>query len=362
VIYSATLSSTLGNPHQGTAIRNTEKQCVAPLAVTMGEPAGVGGELTLAAWARRNTDQLPPFFVLDDPQRLISLARKLSVEVPIVSISSPEEVAMVFDRALPILKQELYVESVPGKPDPANSGAVIASIEKATALALAQRIGGIVTNPIHKETLIDAGFTYPGHTEFLAALTGGTPIMMLASSDLKVVPMTTHVALKNVPGLLTVEKIIECGQIIVRALINDFGISTPRLAIAALNPHAGEGGIFGSEEQEIIKPAMQVLAAEGIQVTGPHPADSLFRAEARKGYDAVLCMYHDQALIPLKTLDFERGVNVTLGLPIVRTSPDHGTALDLAGTGKASAQGLIAALILAANIAQSRADTLAVER
>jgi len=322
----------------------------------MGEPAGVGGELTLAAWLRRETEPIQPFFVIDDPVRLRKLAARLSLEVPIEPVSNPEQVDAIFDNALPVLVQKLAADPVPGHPDPANSEPVIRSIKIAVDLALKQQASGVVTNPIQKENLIETGFKHPGHTEYLAELTGSTPVMMLASPALRVVPVTTHVPLMQVSDLLTTERIVDSGKVLASALIADFGVMKPRVAVAALNPHGGENGIFGTEEAEIIAPAVELLSNLGIQATGPHPADSLFRASARDSYDAVLCMYHDQALIPLKALDFERGVNVTLGLPIVRTSPDHGTALDLAGTSSASAEGLISAIKMAAEIVQNRAE------
>jgi 4-hydroxythreonine-4-phosphate dehydrogenase len=321
----------------------------------MGEPAGVGGELTVAAWLRRETDNVAPFIALDDPERLRSIGIRQGVELPIETTSSPAEAASLFHRALPVLPLELNHTPIPGAPNPANGSVVIQSIQTAVDLALDHQVSGIVTNPIHKASLIATGFAYPGHTEFLAALAGGSPVMMLASPLLRVVPVTSHVALRDVPDLLSTESIVACGRTVARALISDFGIPQPRLAVAALNPHAGEGGNFGQDEAVTIEPAIQALKADGIRATGPFPADSLFRDDARAGYDAVLCMYHDQALIPLKALDFERGVNVTLGLQFVRTSPDHGTALDLAGTGRANAQGLISALSMAAMVAGNRA-------
>jgi 4-hydroxythreonine-4-phosphate dehydrogenase len=321
----------------------------------MGEPAGVGGELVLAAWLRRKTARVPPFFLIDDPDRVRGLAQALTLDVEVETIASARDATAVFEEKIPVLALESKVSAVPGTPDPANAAAVIRSIRRAVDLVLDGRASGVVTNPIHKETLIKAGFEHPGHTEYLAQMMDVVPVMMLASPGLRVVPVTTHVALREVAGQLTKDKIVACGRVVASALTSDFGIAEPRLAIAALNPHAGEGGVFGDEEQRIIAPAVRALAAEGIAATGPHPADSLFRAGARKNYDAVVCMYHDQALIPLKTLDFEHGVNITLGLPIVRTSPDHGTALALAGTGRATADGLLAALATAHEIAVNRA-------
>lgn len=328
---------------------------ISPLAVTMGEPAGVGGEITLAAWRQRTERQLPPFFVLDDPERLRALAAELGMDIDVVEIAGPEETADIFPHALPVLPVKLPNAVKPGTPDPANGKAVIDSIRLSIELAMTGSAGAVVTNPIHKHTLMQAGFEHPGHTEYLAAMTGASAVMMLVSPLLRVAPVTVHCALRDAADLLTTELIVDRGRIVAAALETDFGIAAPRLAIAALNPHGGEGGTFGTEEHEIIAPAVRVLCAGGIDATGPHPADSMFRKSARDDYDAALCMYHDQALIPLKTLDFEHGVNVTLGLPIVRTSPDHGTALALAGTGNASAEGLISALTTAADIARNRA-------
>lgn len=328
---------------------------LVPLAVTMGEPAGVGGEITLAAWRQRAEKQLPPFFVLDDPARLRSLAGALGMEIDIEEVAGPETAAQVFSQALPVVPVQVPNAVSPGMPDPGNAVAVISSLKQAIEFSMAGSAAGVVTNPIHKHTLMAAGFEHPGHTEFLATMTGASAVMMLVSPLLRVVPVTVHCALSDVPKLLTTDLIVHQGRIVASALEVDFGITSPRLAVAALNPHGGEGGTFGNEDDTIIAPAVRALVAEGIDATGPHPADSLFRAAARDSYDAVLCMYHDQALIPLKALDFEHGVNVTVGLPIVRTSPDHGTALPLAGTGSASPEGLISALSTAATIARNRA-------
>jgi len=328
-----------------------------PLAVTMGEPAGVGGELTLALWARRRVDELPVFVALDDPDRLAALARFLGIDAPIRVVSDPEAAEGVFDDGLPVIPVPLAVPPVFGKPDPANAAAVIASIDRAVELTLAGRTSAVVTNPIQKSSLYAAGFRHPGHTEYLAHLTGieGEPVMMLEGGGLRVVLSTVHISIKDVPARLTTAAIVHVGRVTATALRGDFGIDAPRLAVAALNPHAGEGGAMGREEIEIIAPAIKALRAEGIDAFGPSPSDTLFHAEARKRYDAVICQYHDQGLIPLKTLDFDTGVNITLGLPIVRTSPDHGTALDLAGTGRANPSALRAALRAAARTAARRA-------
>jgi 4-hydroxythreonine-4-phosphate dehydrogenase len=327
-----------------------------PLALTMGEPAGIGGETTLLAWQKRDEAKLPAFFAIDDPARLERLAAALGWGVKLRRIAAPEETAAAFAEALPVLPLALPGPVAPGKPDPANAAAVIASIRQGAALAMARRAAALVTNPIQKETLYAAGFRHPGHTEFLAELAGGaSPVMMLACPALRVIPVTIHLPLREAISVLTTEAIVKAGRIAAADLARDFAIARPRLAVAALNPHAGEGGALGREEIDIIAPAVAALRAEGIAAEGPAPADTLFHAAARQRYDAVLCMYHDQALIPLKTIDFAGGVNVTLGLPFVRTSPDHGTALDIAGRGKADPTSLIAALKLAAEMAERRA-------
>ena len=324
----------------------------------MGDPAGIGGEIAIKAWLGRRDAGLAPFLVLDDPDRLKAIARSLGRDVPIWAIGAPEEACAVYSQALPVLPIPLAAPAIPGRPDPANARAVIAAIETAARLAMAGRAAAIVTNPIHKKTLLDCDFRYPGHTEYLGALAGvkHAPVMMLAVPGLRVVPVTVHLALADVAKGLTADAIIHAGQVTAAALVSDFGIVTPRLAVAALNPHAGEGGALGNEEGAVIAPAVTALQGAGIDATGPYPADTLFHAQARARFDAVLCMYHDQALIPLKTIDFEHGVNVTLGLPFVRTSPDHGTAFDIAGSGQASAESLIAALRLAADLAARRTE------
>jgi 4-hydroxythreonine-4-phosphate dehydrogenase len=328
------------------------------LALTMGEPAGIGGEIALAAWTRR-AEGVPPFVMIDDPERLERLAARLGLTVPIRAVASAAEAEALFESALPVLPLALVHPVEPGHPDPANAGAVAAAIEQAVRLAQSGEVAGIVTNPIHKEAMYRGGFAYPGHTEFLAALTGtaeGGEVMMLACPDLRVVPVTIHVALTEAIASLSVERIVAVGTVAAQALRQDFGIPAPRLAVAGLNPHAGEGGAMGREDIEIVAPAVRRLREAGIDAVGPLPSDTLFHERARQGYDLALCMYHDQALIPLKTLGFDRGVNITLGLPVVRTSPDHGTALDLAGSGRAGADSLIAALNTAAEIAANRAN------
>ena len=331
-----------------------------PLVLTMGEPAGIGGEIALAAWSRRAAG-IPRFALIDNPARLAALAKSLGLDVPIREIDEPEAAAAIWPKALPVLPIALSAPVVPGRPDLRNSEAVIHAIRQAAELVLSGRASGMVTNPIQKQVLVEAGFKYPGHTEFLAELAGpgARPVMMLACPGLRVVPVTVHLALRDAIASLDAERIVTAARITSAALQRDFSIKRPRLAVAGLNPHAGEGGLFGREEIELIEPALKRLRDEGLRITGPLPADSMFHVTARAGYDAALCMYHDQALIPLKTIDFERGVNITLGLPFVRTSPDHGTALGLAGTGRASAESLIAALATAAQMAAARAEPAA---
>jgi 4-hydroxythreonine-4-phosphate dehydrogenase len=332
---------------------------VKPLALTMGDPAGIGGELTLRAWlALRKGSQC--FIALDDPDRLVALAHALSLDVPIATLASPEAAAATFPTALPVLRVRLAAMPQPGHPDKQNADSVIASIERAATLALRGAVGGMVTNPINKAALYDAGFAYPGHTEFLAVLTSaqGKQIMMLASPRLRVVPVTVHASLRNSITMLTTDAIVAAGNTTAAALRRDFGIARPRLAVAGLNPHAGEQGALGDEETTIIGPAIAALREAGVNVSGPWPPDTMFTASARARYDVAICMYHDQALIPLKTLDMDHGVNVTLGLPIVRTSPDHGTAYDIAGKGVADPSSLIAAIELAALLAERRATAM----
>jgi 4-hydroxythreonine-4-phosphate dehydrogenase len=326
----------------------------APLAVTMGEPAGIGGELSLKAWTmRRRGDR--PFFVLDDAARLAALAGKLGLDIPVRAVDRPADARQVFETALPVLPVRLRAPVQAGRPDPANAPATIEAIERAVELARGGEIAGMVTNPIQKKTLHEAGFRHPGHTEYLAELAGGVDVaMMLACPELRVVPVTIHLSLAEAVQTLDAGKIVRAGRVAAAGLRSLFGIDHPRLAVAALNPHAGEQGSMGHEESEVIMPAIEALKREGIDATGPAPADTLFHAAARTRYDAVLCMYHDQALIPIKTVDFAGGVNVTLGLPFVRTSPDHGTALDISGTGRADPTSLIAALRMADDMARRR--------
>jgi 4-hydroxythreonine-4-phosphate dehydrogenase len=317
----------------------------------MGDPAGIGGELTLHAWLARRRGR--PFVALDDPARLGGIATRLGLAVPLRQVASLEQGAACFAEALPVLPIPLAVEPRPGVPDKANAPAVIASIERATRLALAGAAAAVVTNPIHKSTLYGAGFPHPGHTEFLAALCNTPlPVMMLASPDLRVVPITVHASLRRMLEMITAERIVAVCRVTAAALRRLWGIAAPRLAVAGLNPHAGEDGTMGAEELEVIAPAIATLRAEGLDVRGPFAPDSMFTVEARAGYDVAMGMYHDQVLTPLKTLDMRHGVNITLGLPIIRTSPDHGTAFAIAGQGRADPASLIAAIDLACDLAR----------
>ena len=318
-----------------------------PLILTMGEPAGIGAEISAGAWRVLRASG-PCFALIDDAGR--------DFGVPVARIAAPEEAGAAFTEALPILHRPLPSPVVPGKPSPAHAGAVIAAIEEAVAFAASGRAAGVVTNPIQKASLTAAGFPHPGHTEFLGELAGmgAPPVMMLACPELRVVPVTVHEALAKAITRLTPEMIIATSRIVDAALKRDFGIAAPRLAIAGLNPHAGEAGTMGREEIDIIAPAIATLRAEGIDARGPMPPDTMFTALARPGYDVAICHYHDQALIPIKTIDMAGGVNVTLGLSIIRTSPDHGTALDIAGRGLADPASLIAAIRLAGELAQKR--------
>jgi len=328
----------------------------APLVLTMGDPAGIGGEIALMAWHRARAE-LPPFVLLDDPTRLERLAKRIGLDIPIAAIARCEDAVETFANALPVLKLSRRVTGEPGQPAARDATLVVEAIDRAVALVQKGSALAIVTNPVHKSALYDAGFPDPGHTEYLARLAGLTkaPIMMLAIHGLRVVPVTIHMALSEAIAALNADRIVHAARVTAAALQTDFGVVRPRLAIAGLNPHAGEEGHLGREEIEIIHPAIEQLERDGIAVTGPLAADTMFHKRARTKYDAAICMYHDQALIPLKTLDFDRGVNVTLGLPFVRTSPDHGTAFDIAGTGTASPESLIAALVMADHMVRNRA-------
>ncbi len=339
-----------------------------PLAVTLGEPAGIGPEILLHAWQSRRKEgtggaPLPAFCWIAPPDLV---ARRLP-GAPIRQVREPRAAADVFAEAVPLywpsdapsIDGQDLARLRPGRPDAALAAAVTASISIAAELASARAVSGIVTLPIQKAVLYRAGFRAPGHTEHLAALAGLGPddvAMMLAIPGLRVVPLTIHCPLREVPARITIDRIVRTARILARSLTDDFGIARPRIAVAGLNPHAGEDGALGNEEREVIAPAIARLRErDGMDIDGPHPADTLFAAHARDRYDAAIAMYHDQALIPIKTLDFAHGVNVTLGLPWPRTSPDHGTALDLVGTGRADCESFVAALATAARMAAARA-------
>jgi 4-hydroxythreonine-4-phosphate dehydrogenase len=333
-----------------------------PLALTLGEPAGIGPDITLLAWLRRRELALPPFYLLGDPDNLTQRARLLGLDAP-VRACAPQDAIATFPQALPVVALAEKVTAEAGRPDQSSAPAAVASIRRAVADVFSGRARAVVTNPVAKAVLYRTGFAEPGHTEFLAKLaqehTGRAvhPVMMLWSPELAVVPVTIHLPVRDVPRALTTELIIETGQIVARDLRERFGIARPRLALAGLNPHAGEDGALGTEDGEIVAPAVLALRREGIDARGPLPGDTMFHAAARATYDAALAMYHDQALIPIKTLAFDHAVNVTLGLPFVRTSPDHGTAFDIAGTGRANPASLVAALKLASRLVA--ADALA---
>ena len=325
----------------------------APLALTMGDPAGIGLELALSAW-RQGGGLDAPFFLLADPAALERIDRRLGLATPI-EIATPSRAADVFAHALPVVALAARADAQPGRPDPACAPAILESISRAVAYVRSGEARAVVTNPIAKKTLYDAGFRHPGHTEYLGELAAAwghpvMPVMMIWSPLLAVVPVTIHIPLTQVPAALTRAKIEATARIVDRDLRERFGIARPRIAVAGLNPHAGEGGAMGREEIETIAPTIETLRAEGLDIFGPLPADTMFHARAREKYDVALTMYHDQGLIPAKTLAFDEGVNVTLGLPFVRTSPDHGTAFDIAGRGVADSTSLMAALKLAARL------------
>jgi 4-hydroxythreonine-4-phosphate dehydrogenase len=330
---------------------------LTPLALSLGDPAGIGPELIAEAWARRESERLPPFFAVGGVRLLAAAAEARGLSVPLEPIAAPAEAANVFARALPVLG-ELDGVYRPGEPDSDGARLAFASLEAAVGLAIVGSAGGVVTGPIAKARLAEVGFHFPGQTEYIAHRCGVAAqdaVMMLAGPRLRTVPLTVHVALARVPELLSVDLIRRRATIAAAALRRDFGIDNPRIAVAALNPHAGEDGKFGDEEARVIAPAIAALIEAGIAATGPHPADALFAPHMRDSFDVALCMSHDQALIPLKALDFDSGVNVTLGLPVVRTSPDHGTAFAIAGTGKADAGATIAAIRMAGECAARRA-------
>lgn len=324
--------------------------------MSLGDPAGIGPELICEAWARRDAERLPPFFVSGGAGVLSAAAARRGLEIPIVSVDNPAEADEAFAGSLPVLGRP-DCEYRPGEPDENGARTALASLEIASSVAVSGEAAAIVTGPIAKAELAKVGFAFPGQTEFVAAASGmpaEDAVMMLASPQLRTVPLTVHCALSEVPGLMSIDLIRRRATIVDKALRQDFGIASPRIAICGLNPHAGESGRMGREEIETIGPAIAALRAQGIDATGPHPADSLFAPHARGTYDVAIAMYHDQALVPLKALDFDQGVNVTLGLPIVRTSPDHGTAFGIAGTGRARADAMIAAIRLAGEMAARR--------
>ncbi|MAY60967.1 MAG: 4-hydroxythreonine-4-phosphate dehydrogenase PdxA [Rhizobiales bacterium] len=338
----------------------TSENGARALALSMGDPAGIGPDIALMAWARRARTRIPAFFVVGDPAVLSERAGALGIDVSIEE-RTPESAASAFTNTLPVVPVRCPAAVRAGEADPANGGAVIEAIRMAVEYVSEGRAGAVVTAPIAKSVLYNAGFRFPGHTEYLAALasesTGADvrPVMLLANQHLRVAPVTIHIPLARVPGELTTQDIVETAQVLADGLTRRFGIPSPRLAISGLNPHAGENGAIGSEDEEIVRPAVSQLQAEGILAYGPLPADTMFHEEARAAYDAAICMYHDQALIPVKTLGFHDGVNITLGLPFIRTSPDHGTAFSLAGTGQARPDSLISALMMAAGMAAHEA-------
>ena len=326
------------------------------LVVTPGEPAGIGGEILLKAVAAGAGDLV----TIDDPARLESLAGDMGIDIEARAVASSAEAAALPSGVLAVLPMDWPEAPVPGRPSEANAPAVIGAVGRAAAMARDGEAAALVTNPVQKSTLYAAGFDCPGHTEYLARIDGEKsgaepdPVMMLHSEALRVVPLTVHVPLSEVPGLVTRQRVVAVAGILDDALRRDFGIERPRIAVAGLNPHAGEDGAMGGEEAAAIAPAVAELRKAGMHIDGPHPADALFHEDRRQEYDAAIAMYHDQALIPVKTLDFHRGVNATLGLGFVRTSPDHGTALDLAGTFEARPDSLLAAVRLASSMARNR--------
>lgn len=330
-----------------------------PLALSQGDPAGIGPDITLMAWLRRRELGLPPFLLIGDPDVLALRARQLNLAVSIRETVRASEAAGMFANALPVMTVPAGIEVVAGEPHAATAKGTIAAIEKAVSLVIDGEALAVVTNPISKSVLYEAGFRFPGHTEFLADLAARAtgrpvmPVMMLSGPKLRAIPVTIHIPVRDVPQALTNELIVETCRIAHEDLRQRFGIAAPRLAVAGLNPHAGEGGTIGKEDEDVIRPAIERLRDEGIDAIGPLPADTMFHDEARARYDVAVCMYHDQALIPAKALGFDDSVNVTLGLPFVRTSPDHGTAFGIAGKGLAREQSLVAALKLAAQLGRS---------
>lgn len=321
------------------------------LVLTQGDPAGIGSEITAKAW-QATRQHGPAFVFLGAPELLHPF-------VPVQTVATPAEAAAIFPHALPVLPLELATPALAGQPDSRNAPSVIESIARAVALVQQGQASAVVTNPISKEVVQKTGFAHPGHTSYLAELCNvpGQDVMMLAGPSLRVVPVTVHVALRQAIQQLSTDLIIRTARTVAQGLQRDFALPSPRIAVAGLNPHAGENGLMGTEERDIILPAIRALQAEGLNITGPYPPDTLFTPQAREKYDVALCMYHDQGLIPLKTLDMAEGVNVTLGLPIIRTSPDHGTAFEIAGHNSADPSSLLAALRLAATLVHNRKNT-----
>jgi 4-hydroxythreonine-4-phosphate dehydrogenase len=328
-----------------------------PLALTQGDPAGIGPDIAIAAWTKRNELNTPPFLYIGDPKVLESRARLLETTIA-VRVVEPQDAISTFSDAIPVLPISVGFEVMAGQPHVGAAHATIKAIETAVSLCLDDKTSAVVTNPIAKSVLYEAGFGFPGHTEFLADLSlrlAGkqvTPVMMIAGPKLRVVPVTIHIPVKDVPAALTGELIIETCNIVASELTRQFGIKSPRLAVAGLNPHAGEDGTIGIEDRDVVHPAVMKLRDGGMDAFGPLPADTMFHDAARKRYDVAICMYHDQALIPAKALGFDDSVNVTLGLPFSRTSPDHGTAFGIAGQGVADESSLVAALKLAAELSE----------
>ena len=326
-----------------------------PLAVSIGDPAGIGPDVILKSWSMRDKTATPPYYVIADPDQLRARADAMELDVSVRACDA-ENAFGLFRDALPVVPLASKFTGAIGAPDTGNAAGIIESIDRAVGDAMAGRAGAVVTAPIAKKPLYEAGFRYPGHTEYLAALaekiTGQSvrPVMMLAGPKLRAVPVTIHIPLRDVFSALTTDLIVETCRIVHDDLARQFGIASPRLAVAGLNPHAGEGGALGHEDDDVVRPAVEQLRDVGINAAGPLPADTMFHDRARASYDAAICMYHDQALIPAKALGFDDSVNVTLGLPFIRTSPDHGTAFDLAGTGKALPDSFIAALKMAAGM------------
>jgi 4-hydroxythreonine-4-phosphate dehydrogenase len=329
-----------------------------PIALTSGEPAGIGPDITIKAWLRRKELKLPAFYLLGDPGFLGQRAKALGLKLRLAEVRA-EEVLDTFPNALPVVATGHPAQAKPGAPDGTSADAALASIRQAVGDVIAGRASAVVTNPIAKSVLYRAGFRHPGHTEYLAELAAAgnhrpQAVMMLWSPALVAVPVTIHVSLREAIAQLSSDLIVTTARIVTAALKARFGVANPRLAISGLNPHAGEDGSLGTEDKTIVAPAIEILRGEGIEIRGPLPADTMFHEAARQTYDCAICMYHDQALIPVKTLAFEDAVNVTLGLPFIRTSPDHGTAFDIAGTGTANPSSLIAALRLAARMATAQ--------